>query len=330
MVDTPTSRNRLRKQELGTNTNTWGDDKLNEVIDAIDQALDGVESLVLTGDKTLTTTNYSTTDESLNRVLKLSGALAAAATLTVPSVEHWYLVINAAGAQVTVKTAAGSGVALANGATALVYCDGADVFNGAPTLIGGGAKVEGALTVAGQVTGVSAATADSDAVNKAQMDATIAAQLTSGDGSVANSATDTTRRFLSSAIQFYGALSGATQDVSADEWLGVKLKFARHDANATLTIGSLNTIKTAGITLTLPSDGAGIDGADLADGDVVIVIDKSGGVGASAVTLDGGSNDIKLQDQTAASTLSLDTNYAMVILTWDDANSRWDAAAYGG
>lgn len=175
MVDTPTPRNRLRKQELGTNTNTWGDDKLNEVIDAIDQALDGVESLALTGDKTLTTTNYSTLDESLNRVLKLTGSLAAPAVLIVPSVEHWYLVINTAGSQVTVKTAVGSGVAMAVGATALVYCDGSDVFNGAPTLISGGARVEGALTVAGKVSGVAAATADADAVNKAQMDATIAA-----------------------------------------------------------------------------------------------------------------------------------------------------------
>lgn len=330
MVDTPTSRNRLRKQELGTNTNTWGDDNLNEVIDAIDQALDGVESIALTGDKTLTTSNYSTADESLNRVLKLTGSLASAATLTVPSVEHWYLVINSAGAQVTVKTAAGSGVALADGATALVYCDGADVFNGAPTLIGGGATVDGALTVGGKISGVTAATAGSDAVNKTQMDATIAAQLTSGDGSVANSATDTTRRFLSSAIEFYGALSGATQDAAADEWLGVKLLAARHDVSATLNVGSINTIKTAGLTLTLPSDGAGIDGADLVDGDVVVVIDQSGGVDASAVTLNGGGNDIKLHDQTAAATLSLDTNYAMVVMTWDNTNSRWDAVVYGG
>lgn len=330
MVDTPTSRNRLRKQELGTNTNTWGDDKLNEVIDAVDQALDGVESITLTGDKTLTTTNYSTSDESLNRVLKLSGTLSAAATLTVPSVEHWYLLINAAGAQVTVKTAAGSGVALADGKTALLYCDGADVFNGSPTLIGSDATVEGALTVAGKVTGVTAGTSGSDAVNKAQMDSTIAAQLTSGDGSVANSATDTTRRFLSSAIQFYGALNGTTQDASADEWLGVKLIAARHDANATLAIGSLNHIKTPGITLTLPSDGDGIDATDLAEGDVVIVIDQTGSVESSAVTLAGDGNSIKLQDQTAAATLTLDTNYAMVVLTWDNANSRWDAVVYGG
>jgi len=161
------------------------------------------------------------------------------------------------------------------------------------------------------------------------LDATIASQLTSGDGSVAVSADDTTRRFLSSAIQFYGALSGATQDAAADEWLGVKLLAARHDVSGTLSIGSINTIKTAGITLTLPADGAGINGADLADGDVIAVIDQSGAVDTSAVTLSGGGNTVRLQDQSAAATIDLNTNYAMVILTWDNTNNRWDAVAYG-
>ena len=38
MVDTPTTRNRLRKQELGSNTNTWGDKKLNEMLTLVDIA----------------------------------------------------------------------------------------------------------------------------------------------------------------------------------------------------------------------------------------------------------------------------------------------------
>ena len=203
MVDTPTARNRLRKQELGTNVNTWGDDKLNEVIEAIDKSLDGVESFVLTGDKTLITTNYTTADESLNRVLKFTGTLASAANVIVPNVDHWYVVINAAGDQVTVKTNAGMGVAVPNGATALVYCDGTDVLNAAPTVFSGG------LSVAGQINGLSQGTANTDAVNKVQMDTAIANQLTTGDGTIANSATDTTRRFLNTAIHFFGALTGS-------------------------------------------------------------------------------------------------------------------------
>src|ERR1700748_3010625 len=96
MVDSPTSRNRLRKQQLGTNTNTWGDTKLNEVLDAIDQSMDGVLTITLTSsaDYTLATTNYSTADEAKRRVLKLAGTLTAAVNIVVPSVEHEYNVIN--------------------------------------------------------------------------------------------------------------------------------------------------------------------------------------------------------------------------------------------
>ncbi len=278
MVDTPTARNRLRKQELGTNVNTWGDDKLNEVIEAIDKSLDGVESFVLTGDKTLITTNYTTADESLNRVLKFTGTLASAANVIVPNVDHWYVVINAAGDQVTVKTNAGMGVAVPNGATALVYCDGTDVLNAAPTVFSGG------LSVAGQINGLSQGTANTDAVNKVQMDTAIANQLTTGDGTIANSATDTTRRFLNTAIHFFGALTGATQDSGADEWLDVKLRAAQAvaiTANMTLGIGSINFIDTTSAAITalnLPDDGDGIDSADLEDGELVIIIDIGGSV----------------------------------------------------
>ena len=337
MVDTPTARNRLRKQELGTNTNTWGDGKLNEVIDAIDQALDGVESIALTGDKTLTSTNYTTSDESLNRVLKFTGALGAAVTVTLPSVEHWYIVINAAGAQVTVKTAAGAGVTMPNGGIALVYCDASDVINCAPTQIpgaltvAGGLTLAGAMTVAGKISGVTAGTANTDAVNKAQMDVAIATQLTSGDGSVANSATDTTRRFLSSAIQFFGALSGVTQDASADEWLGVKIKSATLSSNSDVAIGSFNALEAHSLIVTMPTDGDGIDGANLEDGDTVIVIDQSGAVATSGQksVISGNGKNIKLEDQAAASSIDLDTNYAMVILKFDLGNDRWNANAYG-
>ncbi|MEQ9111220.1 MAG: hypothetical protein RIF37_00585 [Rhodospirillaceae bacterium] len=205
MVDTPTLRNRLRKQELGTNTNTWGDDKLNEVIDAIDQALDGVAAIALTGDKVLSSSNYTLADESLNRVLKFTGTLTSAVMVTLPSVEHWYLVVNTAGAQVTIKTAAGSGVAVEHGSSALVYCDGADVLNGAPTTLGGATRIAGGLSVAGKISGVTAGAAASDAVNKTQLDAAIAGATVAGaTGTVKVDAT-ATAQFLIDALTVGGS-----------------------------------------------------------------------------------------------------------------------------
>ncbi len=226
MVDTPTTRNRLRKQELGTNTNTWGDTKLNEVLDALDQAMDGVESIALTGSKTLTTSNYSTADEAKNRVLKFTGTLAAAAEVIVPSVEHMYVAVNAAGASVTIRTASGSGVSLPDGYAAAVYCDGSDVFNGSPTYLSGAVRISGALQVGGKIANVSAGTAAQDAINKSQMDAAIAAATTSSTaGTVKVSSTDTTNRYLGGAA---GALQAGTgielevQSPGGDETLHIR------------------------------------------------------------------------------------------------------------
>jgi len=132
--------------------------------------MDGVESIVLTtsDDYTLSTSNYTTTDESLNRVLKFTGTLSAAVNVVAPSVEHNYLVSNECGQTLTIKTAAGTGVSIPTGRMALVYCDASNVDSD-------GLFVNGPLTISGVLSGVSTAVAGTDAVNKTQMDAAIAA-----------------------------------------------------------------------------------------------------------------------------------------------------------
>lgn len=232
MVDTPTSRNRFRKQELGTNTNTWGDDKLNQALDAIDQAMDGVESIVLSGDKVLSTTNYTTADESLNRVLKFTGTLGSAVNVTVPSVEHWYLVLNNAGAQVTVKTAAGSGVAVPNGGTALVYSDASNVLNGAPTEIGAAMTIAGALTVAGKISGVTAGTDGTDAVNKTQMESAIAAGAIPGATGTVKVDSAATADYLVNVLR-----AGTGIDITDG---GDTMTLTSPEAEAALSIGMSN------------------------------------------------------------------------------------------
>jgi hypothetical protein len=134
MVDSPTTRNRLRKQEVGTNNNTWGT-KLNEVLDCVDQVVDGVEAINLGGSAsyTLTTSDYTTTDEAKNRVLVCSNLNAAGSSLIVPSVEHVYGVRNSGSTTLTVKTAAGTGVDIPASRFTWVYCDGTNVVSAAST-----------------------------------------------------------------------------------------------------------------------------------------------------------------------------------------------------
>ena len=242
MVDSPTTRNRLRKQQLGTNTNTWGDTKLNEALDVIDQSMDGVLSMALasSADYTLTTTNYSTADEAKRRVLEFTGALEAAVNVIVPSVEHEYNVINACGATLTVKTSAGAGVAIPDGYQARVYCDGSDVYNGSPTLL------PGPVTVDGQVKGVAAGTDTTDAVNKTQMETAIAtAGLPATAGTLLVSSNDTTAGYLGTKLDVTGSGAASVTPSTTNPGANEQRVFAISVGAVGLTDGGT---KTSGFT----------------------------------------------------------------------------------
>jgi len=218
MVDTATARFGARKQSLGSNVNTWGDTKLNEVLDLFDRGSKGYQAIALTGDATLAWTNYAAANQGQVQTLKLTGALSSPATVIIPSREWSCTVINAAGNTVTVRTSAGSGVAIPAGYQAQLYCDGAGVANAAPTLVGGAAQISGALSVNGKVSGVNAAVEGTDAVNKTQMDAAIGAVTTSSTpGTLRVSATDTTAKFLGAALNVSGSLTKTVQNPGANE-----------------------------------------------------------------------------------------------------------------
>lgn len=203
MADSATTRKRLRKQSLGSNTNTWGDTKLNEILDVLDQIVDGYQTIALTGDVTLTTTNYTTADQAKYRFIKFTGTLAASAAVTFPNVEGWYFIYNAAGAAVTCKLSASTGVTLQNGDRALIFSNATDFENAAPTIFpnqtitfAAALTLAGAITMGGQLHGMVAGSANTDGVNVAQLAAAIAASVPLGTaGTVLNSITDTTRDF---------------------------------------------------------------------------------------------------------------------------------------
>lgn len=111
----------------GEQTGTWGQTTNNNLGTLIEQAITGVGQLTLTGDTVLTDFN-GLPDQSRNAVLVFGGSLAAPANVVAPSVEKTYIVTNNSGANVTLKTASGSGVTIANGLNSLVYCDGTDFY----------------------------------------------------------------------------------------------------------------------------------------------------------------------------------------------------------
>ena len=93
MASSATTRGGYRKQGLADNLNTWGlTSGVNGVFDIMDEGVHGVETISLTGNKTLSSTNY-TTNEARQPVHRFTdGGLSAVPTITVPSTEgHWMM-----------------------------------------------------------------------------------------------------------------------------------------------------------------------------------------------------------------------------------------------
>lgn len=152
MPSTYTSSLKLELIANGEQETTWGQTTNNNMGTLIEQAITGVQPITLTGDVELT--NYNgISDQSRNAVLVFNGALANSANVVVPPVTKTYILSNRAGANVTVKTASGTGVTLANGVNTYVYCDGTNFITAVDTSnIRGDLTVSGNQTVGGEMT----------------------------------------------------------------------------------------------------------------------------------------------------------------------------------
>jgi hypothetical protein len=112
---------------------TWGDVVNNNITSMVEQAVAGLATINTwtTASHTLTSAD-GTTDEARCAILECSGAPGAAATVICPAASKVYIIKNSVtgGYAVTLKTSAGTGISVANGATALLYCDGTNVVSG--------------------------------------------------------------------------------------------------------------------------------------------------------------------------------------------------------
>jgi len=115
---------------------TWGTVVNDNITSMVEQAVAGLATINTwtTNSHTLTTAN-GTTSESRCAMLVIdddgAGNPSAAATVICPNATKPYIVQNICGQTVTVKTAAGTGVAIPNNQSALVFCNGTNVVTGA-------------------------------------------------------------------------------------------------------------------------------------------------------------------------------------------------------
>jgi hypothetical protein len=116
----------------GELSGTWGDVVNDNITSMVEQAIAGraVIDTWVVNSHTLTTAN-GTTSESRCAMLELTDtgvALTGAGTVICPTASKIYVVKNASGQNITVKTAAGTGVLVPNGRTTFLFCDGTNVL----------------------------------------------------------------------------------------------------------------------------------------------------------------------------------------------------------
>ncbi len=216
MPSTPTLRNRLLKQGPGENSNTWGGLLNAQVIDTVDESLDGYVSVPVTGNLTLTSVNF-TTDQARNRFLEFTGTVAA--TITIPAVSKLYFVRNASTQTLTFTTGGATNASIAAGKAHWIVCTGSAVYKDT-TADDAAGSATAAATSASNAAG-SATAAGTSATNSANSATASANSATSS----ANSATLSQNWAISTTTVdgvYFGArkyaIDAGNSSILASEW----------------------------------------------------------------------------------------------------------------
>ncbi len=222
MASTPSTSLRLELMATGDQSGTWGDTTNTNLGPLLEQAITDVLSVAQgdTANLTLTNTDY-VSNQARNAVVNLTGAMTNNRNMVVPTANKLYLVKNSTsgGFSVTVKTAAGTGVAIAAGTAQWVYCDGTNVVQGLSGTLAAQAASGVAIT-GGTITGLTSLTLASGVASPATNDAAALgtgalswSDLFLATGGIVNWGNgDVTVTHAANALAFAGASGGYTFD----------------------------------------------------------------------------------------------------------------------
>ena len=140
MATTYTTLLKLAKPTQGELDGSWGTVVNDNITSMIEEAIAG-RSVINTwsGNSATLSTANGTTAESRSAMLSLTDtgtSLSGAATVICPALSKVYILKNGAGQTATLKTASGTGIAVPNGKTMLLYCDGTNVVEGVDHIAG--------------------------------------------------------------------------------------------------------------------------------------------------------------------------------------------------
>ena len=147
----------------GEGAGTWGQTTNTNLGTLLEQAITGVQSIVM-ADANYTLSNLNgASDEARNAVLVVTGTNNAVRDIIAPLVNKQYLIVNntTGGQSIRIRGATGFTVTVPNSATVSVYCDGTNFYSAEPSFSTGNFTVGGNLAVTGTSTFTGAVTANS-------------------------------------------------------------------------------------------------------------------------------------------------------------------------
>jgi hypothetical protein len=130
MASTYTTRIGLEKQGDGENANTWGLKLNSNVIDLVDEAVAGYETIDLSSGAISLTDTDGVPNQARNFGLKFTGALTADTTVTIPAKEKIYYIFNDTTENYTIyiKPAGGTAVSVVEaGRSMIAAIDGSNI-----------------------------------------------------------------------------------------------------------------------------------------------------------------------------------------------------------
>ena len=154
MATTYTTLLKLAKPTQGELDGSWGTVVNDNITSMVEEAIAG-RSVINTwsGNSATLSTADGTTAESRSAMLSLTDTgtnLSGAATVICPTLSKIYIVKNGAGQAATLKTSGGTGIAVPNGKTMILFCDGTNVEEAINNFTG--ALTTTAITASGTVT----------------------------------------------------------------------------------------------------------------------------------------------------------------------------------
>lgn len=115
----------------GEQDGTWGSTTNTNLGIALEQAITGSGTVTFaSGDVTLGFASSNAAQDFRNIRLRLTGTTAGPRNLIVPNIQKIYFIDNQTADTITVKTSAGTGVAVPTGARSVMFADGVNVVEG--------------------------------------------------------------------------------------------------------------------------------------------------------------------------------------------------------